>query len=295
MSNEDKSIMQNFLTLENAWPKGPLGATFLTSYTFHAPFFEAQLLSLLRARGAHPIVVFLDRYEGYATTMATLNALHGAGRHYYLIPYDTGGFAFHPKVHLFCGPGGACLVGSGNLTPHGCGGNLEAFDILDTAVDGSAVGRIRGFFRTLLERCNDYLPPEETSWIMSHILQADDPPPGIDEAVFIHSLKRGIREQIIELLMEEKYLDLLTAAPFHSRDHAVSRGLAGDMGKPRCRLAANPLEAPTPPRGADCGLLLDPHNRYLHAKIVHARGMESSFLMIGSANFTSAAWRYLSR
>ena len=66
-------------TLFDLWPESIDGPAFLTTYTFNAPFFEMRLLPELQHRRAHPIVVLVDRHEGYATALRTLTLLEGAG------------------------------------------------------------------------------------------------------------------------------------------------------------------------------------------------------------------------
>lgn len=146
--NEATQRRAPFVPLLEAWPTSSLGRVWLTSYTFHGPFFESVLLPELMRRGAFPIIVALDRRAGLEPVLDTLPALRSAGHDYYLLGVDRGAFAFHPKVHYFEGPGVA-LVGSGNLTPSGCGGNLEVFDRLTEDEDPLAMGEVRDFFAGL--------------------------------------------------------------------------------------------------------------------------------------------------
>ena len=279
-----------FISLEKAWPEGPVDAVFLTTYTFNAPYFESQLLPLLRNRGAHPIVVFVDRAAGYQTALASLPGLRLAGRDYYLINVDKTPYAFHPKVHLFCGKNEACLVGSGNLTPSGCGQNLEVFDLLDPMVDGVAVTQVRGFFRELLQKPYVGINPSEREYFLNILSQTHDPSPS-GETQFFHSLEKPLYGLFESVLLEDKIRNALFAAPFHDASHKTTFNLIKKLGKPNFEIAANTDSPPPPPRSGIPGKLLDPKKRPLHAKFLHADGELSSILVVGSANFTESAWK----
>jgi len=67
-------------TLLDLWPEAIDGPAFLTTTTFDAPFFEMRLLPEFLGRRAHPIIVLVDRHEGYALAPHTLPLLEGAGR-----------------------------------------------------------------------------------------------------------------------------------------------------------------------------------------------------------------------
>ncbi len=273
-----------------AWPERAAGATFLTSFTFHAPYFELRLLWQLLERDAHPVVVFVDRKEGYDGALASIAALGSAGRDYHLLAVDRGPFVFHPKVQLFAGAG-TVLVGSGNLTPSGCGGNLEVFDCLSAVSEGQAVGQVREFFRELLRDPILRAHHDIRGHLLSLLPEHEDPHPTGD-AVFLHSLHQPLHAQFEAAVLETAHSRALFAAPFHDADHETANRLWTLLGRPKAQVAAQPDAAPPrPPFSVEAGALADAgQDRSLHAKIVHAAGEETSLLVVGSANLTRAAW-----
>jgi hypothetical protein len=276
-----------FIALLDAWPQAPLGATFLTTYTFNGPFFESVLLTELLRRHASPIIVFVDRRMGYDPAVSAAGSLTTAGRDYYLVPVDWQPGVFHPKVHLFCGPNVA-LVGSGNLTPGGCGQNLEAFDLLDGSVEAIALHEIRQFFRTLLSERRAALPRNQRPYLEAQIPLGDA---AKGEAKFLHTLgAEPLLERVKALALEERGEECLLAAPFQDYDHETNRALASELRLSNCRLAAEPRRPPPKPSGFVCGQLAAPDGRPLHAKLVYRRGSQSALLCLGSANLSRAAW-----
>ena len=277
---------RSFKSILDAWPSEGLGPTFLTSYTFNAPFFEAELLRPLLRRGAHPIALFVDKGAGLAPALRLLPLLRGAGVDYHLAAVDRGRYAFHPKVHLFCGRNVA-LVGSGNLTPTGSGGNLEAFDRLDASAEGSAVRAVREFFRELLEdHCSELHPASRRSLV--RVLTRSEAPPSTGETVFLHSLSASLKEGLGNTVLGDSYDDVLMVSPFHDRNHGTCRDLGEFLGAASIRVAADRREPPGPSSDFEMGVLDDP--RPLHAKVVYGSGAEASVLIVGSANLTRPAW-----
>ncbi len=270
----------------DAWPPQDLGATFLTSFTFNAPYFEGAILRVLLARGAHPIAVFVDRTAGYEPSLAMLPMLSGAGTDYSLIPVDRSPFAFHPKVHYFAGAR-AAVVGSGNLTPTGFGGNLEAFDRLSAGEDGAAVGQVREFFVELLDIEGCQVGPDARQHLEKALLEARRPR-AVGDTVFLHSLRAGLKDQLRQELLDEPAERMLMAAPFHDPDHKTARSLAGLCRHREPRVAADLDQAPSAMSAFETGVLDD--RRPLHAKILSLESRELSVNVVGSANLTRAAW-----
>jgi len=274
------------LTLLDVWPEAGLGPVYLTSFTFHGPFFETVLLPHLLDRDANPVTVFVDRGVGYQSAITSLAGLSSAGRDYYLIPVDRKEGVFHPKVHLFCGTGKA-VVGSGNLTPSGCGKNLEAFDLLDDATEPTAMNQIREFFLELLNSDETLIDHEDRNLLSGKISPLLS---GGGTTRFFHTLSGPLSQQVEDWLLQDESKKTVFAAPFHDGDHYTSRYLKNMLGAEHVELAANPLEAPPKSKEFIQGALIDSKKRPLHAKIIYRMGEETTFTVIGSANLTNAAW-----
>lgn len=276
-------------SLFSAWPPNRLGAVLLTTYTFEPHFFEGCLLRELINRGAFPIAVFVDRQKGYHSLLERAGSLSAAGRLYHVFPYDAGRHCFHPKVHLFTGPGVA-MVGSGNLTPSGCGGNLEAFDLLTRQDDGDAVASVRQFFRQILRSPAVAGAEEARNWFLEHLDKKQDPVGG--NAAFLHSLAGATLWDQFEYQLDGKQYDTaLLAAPFHAPAHTITRDVAALLGATAVQVASDPELVGPAQLDATTGILDDERSRRLHAKVIHAVGPAGQLSVVGSANLTEAAWR----
>jgi len=97
----------------------------LLTYSFDPIFFEQVVLPDLWAGQSSDIFVLGDRTQIETSTQAAAGQLWHLGRHYLLAGASHPG-AFHPKVFLRLGPkDGLVMVGSGNVTSSGWGGNQE--------------------------------------------------------------------------------------------------------------------------------------------------------------------------
>lgn len=270
------------------WPRSGVRAAFLTTFTLHASWFEVALVRRLLDAGARTLAVLVDGHAGYQAALACGAGLAAAGRDYYLVPVRWTEGAFHPKVHLFTGPAACALVGSGNLTPGGTGGNLEVFDRLVPLHEGRALRQVRAFFRDLLRHHTLGLSPDERETLLRQLEPAEDPPP-VGSAEFLHTLHRPLLDQFS--LLDDGYSRALLAAPFHDEKHQTAEALALKLGTLDVAVA---VDQHSPPHSADWarqGHLEDERKRRLHAKLVSAVSEQASLLVIGSANLTTPAWR----
>jgi hypothetical protein len=277
-------------TLFSAWPDGPLGPTFLTSFTFDPFFFEAQLLPELQRRDAFPIVVFVDTSEGYLTAAEAGADLQHLGRDYYLVGVHKPRGVFHAKIHFF-GHRGVALVGSGNLTNPGCGGNLEAFERIVSTEDGAAIREVRSFFRDLITEPSTRASNQLRDSLLS-LISEDTDPVATGSARFLHTLHGGITAGFLGHDFVGRQAELLLAAPFHDLDHRTTRDLAaGVMAERICIAGSSRAPRNQPSLGIVGRLAIDNHDRrHLHAKVIHGRGKDHEFTVVGSANLTRSAW-----
>ena len=95
-----------------------------TTYALSLSFFEAVIMdALVRGGGRDPVI--LADTEGVRYALSERGA-RLVGREYNLQPVERDGGVFHPKVAAFIkGDDAHLLIGSGNLTFGGWGGNLE--------------------------------------------------------------------------------------------------------------------------------------------------------------------------
>lgn len=273
------------------WPAEGLGPAFLTSYNFDPTFFENVLVRELVRRGAFPLVIFVDRRVGYEASFTCATRLRGPNCEYHLVPFEAGQAIFHPKVHLFADVN-AALVGSGNLTPGGAGRNLEMFDCLDPALDGGAVASVRDFFRGLLKDKRSLLSESQRADLLARLPASRDPK-RTGDAVFLHSLDAPLRQQLRPFALEGDRVSRFFS-PFYDQDHRTAKQLGGELGAKHVEIAAASTadQPPLKSKSYRTGLVDEAlaGTRYLHAKVLHARGKETSTLVVGSANLTHSAW-----
>ena len=111
---------------------GFTGAVFLT-YTLNLTFFEQMIAPMLDQAGCANVLILADP-DGYSGALEIgVKTISGAGLRYVCTPVmRTGRGVQHAKLLLMAGPKrGRLLVGSGNLTLHGFGRNLELYSYFE--------------------------------------------------------------------------------------------------------------------------------------------------------------------
>lgn len=285
VGSEEAASRQHALL--SAWPEGSLGPTFLTSFTFNPFFFESCLLPELRKRGAFPIILFLDARAGYEALLQQGGDLRHAGCQYFVVPFDAVAGRFHPKVHYFA-EAATAIVGSGNLTPSGCGGNLEVADVSNENEPGILAGVIDLFTRLI--ELDEALLSDSTRLQLLELLPE---PPDIEPEGpwFLHSLRTtSLLDQLSSVVSAWVFPRLLLAAPFHHPRHETTRRIAACLGSSKIRIAASESGTPPPSEPWETGGFAARKERPLHAKLVYAENDEFGLSVVGSANLTDAAW-----
>lgn len=221
-------VRENPLDLLRHGAEPPLAAVFL-SYTFDPVFFEHELLAALLPLMADPednLQAFLAEGTRKLQEIPVLvMADSGHVRTGRRLPYDlllaSERRTFHPKLSLLLHRDRALLVvGSGNLTTGGYGGNAEsgAVLVIDYAEDGHLLWDVVDF----LEKCG----VRGEAW--GRILETLDPlsrrPSGRREGLprFLHTFSgRPLLDQFLDGLPNDatvRSVGLL--APFHQEDGA---------------------------------------------------------------------------
>ena len=120
-----------------------------TTYALSLSFFEAVLLdALLRGGGRNALI--LSDPEGVRAGLSEEGARR-VGRDYEIEPVACSNHGvFHPKIAaLFTDDDAHLLIGSGNLTFAGWGGNLELAEHLHPSFAADAFDDVAGFFEQL--------------------------------------------------------------------------------------------------------------------------------------------------
>lgn len=282
------------------------GAIFLT-YTLDLVFFEELVAPKLDALGCTNIVILADQH-GYDDAQERGHRhLRRVGRQYVCAPIVSPGRGVqHVKVIMLVGPEhGLLLIGSGNLTLHGIGRNLEQFvrfdlNLSETAAD---IQPARYAFATVWQLIHEMTAgtgvastasdrisaiSELAPWLAETSLP---PPPDIR---LWHSYHRSINSQWFDRVPIQE-LQLLS--PFwtvEAIDQLVKRfapqKLVLGLNEAEHRLDAEALQQRS--KGWACELQLFTisgplsEQRRLHAKTFVGKNQESAWCLIGSANCT---------
>jgi hypothetical protein len=285
------------------------GAIILT-YTLNLNFFEELIAPRLDAMGCTDVLILTD-VHGYDDALSRgARSLTGVGTRYVCAPlFNPGHGVQHAKFILLVGPGhGRLLVGSGNLTLHGYGRNLEQFTRFDLIID-SEQGKLseKGYpfsvVWRLLQRlvrsgavsgaARDRLDAigEMASWLTQPVTPPSD-------LRLWHTLERPLFDQLAEqgpldeLQIIAPFFDPLTIETLVKRLHPRRLVIGIDALSPN-------LDGPTLANRCqawDCELILraldgrDKRRRPLHAKTFIGLGMQGSWCVSGSANCTRPAW-----
>ncbi|MER9758028.1 hypothetical protein NKJ46_32415 [Mesorhizobium sp. M0166] len=111
-------------------------------------FFEAVLLDALVRGGGREALILAD-IEGVRAGLSEQGARR-VGRDYEVEPISVASGVFHPKLSALVADGEChLLVGSGNLTFNGWGGNLEVVEHLHPGFAADAIDDAASFFELL--------------------------------------------------------------------------------------------------------------------------------------------------
>jgi hypothetical protein len=307
------------LTVESWFNNLPSPPQHMIACAFEAnlPFAEHGILDRLHRGGARNLTVLVGERD-YAESFAEVAATRHAGVFYAFHRVHLPGYlaAFHPKLYLLSWRDSArLLVSSANLTPTGFRSNLEVADEL--RLDAGAQSDKLAFleYASLLDalpRIDDTLAPrvaERLAAAANDVRElADRSEQREDGAIFLHSAERPLLEQLRAVIGDDVIRNITLVSPFFDDGSkgVLSLVRAFDRGRntPELRLikdwnAMNELDGRALTSLGEGvrverlhGLTMHPDvHRALHAKVVVLESHRRSWVIIGSANATAAAWQ----
>lgn len=253
--------------------------------------------------GAQPLV--LADVHGVRECLSEQGA-RGVGTYYEVEPLAVSGGVFHPKITVLAS-GEEChlLVGSGNLTFNGWGGNCEVIEHLHPSFASDAIADAADFFERLpASNRVRHGVSAKCEEIASALRRAIQGRPRHGNVRFLHNLDTRLTDQIVEAAAElGGARRLIAAAPFwdsgstldelcralrikealiHAHAIGCVQGTAAANWPRDARTAVNairvaPLDAPS-----EAG-------RRLHAKMFEILCRRGRLIVSGSANGTNAA------
>lgn len=293
---------------------GQWKSALFTTYTLSLTYVESHILPALRRSGCETLTIIVDT-SGYRDSLMEQRSL-GVGRDYSVVPVRSLRGIFHPKlVYLEAHDGtqdqegntrpeDLLLVGSGNVTYPGHGGNIEVLEVLRPLASPRAFLQAAGFFDALARGDKVQIPDTNALVRTAARMRAvakDLPDDG--KTQFIHSLAVSGKQQMLEAAgrIGGKWKELLVLSPYHHPSAKpvlelaealgvteLSAGVPSRTGEP----SAFPFKAA---RSHFPGLQLvapaaGPKPRNLHAKWFEARGEAGALVLTGSFNATAASF-----
>ncbi|MDN0075424.1 hypothetical protein QU481_11030 [Crenobacter sp. SG2303] len=284
-------------------------AVLLTSFTFDLAFFEGLFMPTLHQVGCERTTVLVDVQMGLAASL-DVGCSRGAGLEYALLGVPAPGKGvFHPKLAYLQRQGDkpdVLVVGSGNLTMPGQGGQLESFDALSADEEPWVFQELAQFLEDLASRLAPRHPAgtplravaeRAIAQVSRFRAQMDGRP---RHAWLVHTLNQTAQSRFLEVASETglNTQGTLTAlAPFHAPRGEPLLDLAQSLGAQCLRLG---LDSKNPV--ARCDLRATPEldvqyvkpdgpgtQRTLHAKVFAYATANGCLEMTGSVNATQAS------
>jgi hypothetical protein len=269
----------------------------LLTYSFDPIFFEQLVLPDLWAGRSSDILVLGDKAQIDASTQTAAGQLWHLGKRYLLAGATPLG-AFHPKVFLRLGPkDGLVMLGSGNVTSSGWGGNQElgsAWMVGPDHVDKG--GWLHPFLDSVLSWCSGELEHGAVRRMKDVPWLSLTPAASATDSAVLHSrdglsLAPWLAQRWAGRQFDE--VKILTGSTDESG--AFLRWVHSTFGVKRATVALTPSSASfVPDKLADLPLELrivqTTRNQCMHAKFYWFDGTSGPAAVMGSANCSAAAW-----
>lgn len=281
----------------------PWRSAVFTTYSLSLSFFEALILDQLVRGGARGALILSD-VDGVRGALSESGARR-AGKEYDIEPVSVSSGVFHPKLSVLSSEDEChLLVGSGNLTFGGWGGNFEVFEHLHSEFAADAIRDAADFFSSLADT------PRVRHGARPQCLETAD---SLSESVagrassgkirLIHNLQRSILDQVSEFVEDlagaqrivlcspywqagaalDSICDALRmdCAFVHSHPSGIVRGSFGSNWPRGAKSQVDPI----------CidAFNVEGDRRLLHAKVFEIVCKRGRLLVSGSANATNAA------
>lgn len=302
---------------------GFTGAVFLT-YTLNLAFYEQMIAPMLDQAGCANVLILADP-DGYSGALEMgAKTISGAGLRYVCAPVvRTGGGIQHAKLLLMVGPKrGRLLIGSGNLTLHGFGRNLELFSHFECNPINGRPEELYAFTEAwrLIQKiaAENELPlaarnqikalNESATWLMTL------PPKPTDFRLW-YNFDRSLLDQLNAWRAEHGWSglpvqEIRVISPYFDRDTEALQRMAGNFSPNQIHVHLDPALTNLDGRQAALDwsrrqtplmvMGIGPGEetstlRHVHAKAIIGRDVEGAWCITGSANLTRPAllrsWR----
>lgn len=273
-----------------------------TTFSLSLSFFEAIILDGL-VRGKSSDAVILSDVHGVRASLAERGAQR-VGKDYLLEPVEVSGGVFHPKVTVLSSSTEChILVGSGNLTFGGWGGNCEFVEHLHPTFAASAIADVARFFDLLADHNRvRHGAATRCALVADDLRRGCEGYPANSDIRFLHNLGEPLGSQFVSLAAELGGAEQLVAiAPYWDTGDAIS-DLCDKLGLPEVRVHSHrsgtvggagsnnwPRSARVRVVPVRLAHLAEDEERRLHAKAFEIICKRGRVLISGSANGSTAA------
>ena len=300
-------IPMKFLDFTSLLDTEPANLAALSTYQFDADFFERRLLRCSALLKARRILVFMDASQWFNLLRQDVPARF-LNRRYLVVPVRPPKGVFYPKLNLLVREdGGQVHCGSNNLTRSGCASNLELLNSFSITPDQENLEAVRlaqeayAFFKRACGD-SDHEPgriarqwldelPRDAPWLTTEL------PPTEKRAVrLVHTYDGSLWDRIASLLDHDTPTQFLVISPFFDQEAELAQRIRQRW--PKCQIeiivqqkTTNlPVAALKKLRNGIALSELRNSSRRLHAKLLAWESSTGTGCVVGSANFTTAAF-----
>lgn len=269
----------------------------LLTYSFDPIFFEQVVLPDLWAGRSSDILVLGDQTQINTSISIATGQLRQLGKRYLLAGAKHTG-AFHPKVILRLGQkDGVIMVGSGNVTSSGWGGNQEVATEWKMGPDQPDKGSwIHGFLDDVMSWCSSDLELEavrrmkDVPWLSMTSTSLNQ------ESSIVYSRQgRALAPELAKRWVGRRFDEVKILTGSTDESGAFLRWAHTTFGVKRATVVLTPSSASFDHTQLsnlplDLNIIIAPSDRPLHAKLYWFDGPSGPAAVMGSANCSAAAW-----
>lgn len=275
------------------------GTAILLTWSIDPVFFERLPLRHLRTGGVSRVLVVADRGRLHETANE-LSASVGEGRvrdlgRLWALDGVTSAGAFHPKLWLRANAdGGQVMIGSGNLTAFGFGGQSEVG--AHWAVGGKAADD-GAWLRPVLEDVRAACGSESSRALIEDVLALEwlnRAPRGPADVLW--SGRATLASQLASRWSGRRFTSMTMLTGSTDVEGAFLRWTATTFGVERATVILTPARASFDPAALSrlpLGVRIAAfrlRNQPLHAKVLWLDGPDGPAAVMGSANCSASAW-----
>lgn len=296
-----------FLDFTSLLDTEPANLAALSTFQFDADFFERRLLRCSALVKARRILVFMDEGQWYNLLRQDVPARF-LNRRYLVVPVRPPKGVFHPKLNLLVREdGGQVHCGSNNLTRSGCASNLELLNSFSITADKENEDSVRlgqeayAFFKRACDDADQEAGRIARQWLDE--LPRDAPwlatemPATEKRAVrLVHTYEGSLWDRIANLLDGETLKRFFVISPFFDQDAELAQRIRQRWPKCQIEIVVQqkttnlPVAALKKLRSGIALSELRNSSRRLHAKLLAWESSKGTGCLVGSANFTTAAF-----